>query len=119
MFGGLDTSADDDLITLPKNVKDIPRKQQLQEEKDLIGTYISEHPLQATLDALQDQVTHNSSQLGPAENGAKVRLAGVINFIRPHTTKSGKAMAFGEMEDMFGRVELTIFPRTWKNIKTR
>jgi DNA polymerase-3 subunit alpha len=113
LFGGLEASADDSLIVLPKHVKDIPRKLQLQEEKELIGTYVSEHPLQATLDALQSQVTHNSAQLGPADNGQKVRLAGVINFIRPHTTKAGKAMAFGEMEDMFGRIELTIFPRTW------
>jgi DNA polymerase-3 subunit alpha len=114
LFGGLEASADDSLIVLPKHVKDIPRKLQLQEEKELIGTYVSEHPLQATLDALQSQVTHNSAQLGPADNGQKVRLAGVINFIRPHTTKAGKAMAFGEMEDMFGRIELTIFPRTWE-----
>jgi DNA polymerase-3 subunit alpha len=114
LFGGLEAGADDDLIMLPNNVKDIPRKQQLQEEKELIGTYVSEHPLQAVLNALQDQVTHNSTQLGPAENGAKVRMAGVISFIRPHTTKAGKAMAFGEMEDMFGRIELTIFPRTWE-----
>ncbi len=113
LFGGLDTSIETDLIVLPKNAKDIPRKQLLQEEKELIGTYVSEHPLQASLDALQEQVTHNSSQLGPAENGQKVLMAGVISFIRPHTTKAGKSMAFGEMEDLFGRIELTIFPRTW------
>ena len=75
---------------------------------------MSEHPLQASLEALQQQVTHNSSQLGPADNGQKVLMAGVINFIRPHTTKAGKSMAFGEMEDLFGRIELTIFPRTWE-----
>jgi DNA polymerase-3 subunit alpha len=113
LFGGFDTAIETELITLPKNVKDIPRKQLLQEEKDLIGTYVSEHPLQASLDALQQQVTHNSSQLGPADNGQKVLMAGVISFIRPHTTKAGKAMAFGEMEDLYGRIELTIFPRTW------
>ena len=115
LFGGLNMESGDDaeLITLPKNVKDIPKKQQLQEEKELIGTYVSEHPLQATLDVLQDQVTHSSATLGPADNGQKVRVAGVISFIRPHTTKTGKAMAFGEMEDLFGRIELTIFPRTW------
>ncbi len=114
LFGGFDTAVETELIVLPKNVKDIPRKQLLQEEKELIGTYVSEHPLQASLEALQQQVTHNSSQLGPADNGQKVLMAGVISFIRPHTTKAGKAMAFGEMEDLFGRIELTIFPRTWE-----
>jgi DNA polymerase-3 subunit alpha len=119
LFGGFDTAIDTELITLPKNVKDIPRKQLLQEEKELIGTYVSEHPLQASLDALQQQVTHNSSQLGPADNGQKVLMAGVISFIRPHTTKAGKAMAFGEMEDLYGRIELTIFPRTWEEYQDK
>jgi DNA polymerase III alpha subunit len=113
LFGGLDSGGDEQLIVLPKNVKEIPRKQLLQEEKELIGTYVSEHPLQATLDAWQDRITHTSATLAESDHGQKVVVAGVVSFIRPHTTKTGKAMAFGELEDMYGRLELTIFPRTW------
>lgn len=113
LFGGLG-GGDDELIVLPKTVKEIPRKQLLLEEKELIGTYVSEHPLQAQLDVLQHQVTHTSATLTEHEHGQKVVVAGVLSFIRPHTTRAGKAMAFGELEDVYGRIELTIFPRVWE-----
>lgn len=118
LFGGLE-GGDDELIVLPKNVKEIPRRQLLLEEKELIGTYVSEHPLQAQLDVLQHQVTHTSATLTEHEHGQKVVVAGVLSFIRPHTTRTGKAMAFGELEDMYGRIELTIFPRVWEEYQDK
>jgi DNA polymerase-3 subunit alpha len=113
LFGGLDDDADERLIVLPRNVKEIPRKVLLQEEKELLGTYLSEHPLQAQLDALGHHVTHTSATLTESDHGQKVVVAGVVTSVRPHTTKTGKSMAFAEVEDVYGRLELTIFPRTW------
>lgn len=118
LFGGLG-GGDDELIVLPKTVKEIPRRQLLLEEKELIGTYVSEHPLQAQLDVLQHQVTHTSATLTEHEHGQKVVVAGVLSFVRPHTTRTGKAMAFGELEDMYGRIELTIFPRVWEEYQDK
>ncbi len=119
LFGGLDNAADEALITLPKNVREIPRKQLLQEEKELLGTYISEHPLQAQLDALQHQITHTSATLTESDHGQKVVVAGVVSFVRPHTTKAGKPMAFGELEDIYGRLELTLFPKVWEKYQDK
>ncbi|MDW8351457.1 MAG: LAGLIDADG family homing endonuclease, partial [Anaerolineae bacterium] len=118
LFGGLE-SADEALIVLPKQVREIPRKQLLQDEKELLGTYVSAHPLQAQLDALQQQITHTSATLNEGDNGQKVVVAGVVSSIRPHTTKAGQAMAFGELEDMYGRLELTIFPKTWEKYRDK
>ncbi|MCS6847142.1 MAG: DNA polymerase III subunit alpha [Anaerolineae bacterium] len=119
LFGGLDSAGDEALIVLPKHVREIPRKQLLQEEKELLGTYISAHPLQAQLDALQHRITHTSATLTEGDNGQKVVVAGVVSFVRPHTTKAGKPMAFGELEDMYGRLELTIFPKTWEKYQDK
>ncbi len=119
LFGGLDNAGDEALIVLPKHVREIPRKQLLQEEKELLGTYVSAHPLQAQLDALQHQITHTSASLTEGDNGQKVVVAGVVSSIRPHTTKAGKPMAFGEIEDMYGRLELTIFPKTWEKYRDK
>ncbi|MFN4292961.1 MAG: DNA polymerase III subunit alpha [Thermoflexales bacterium] len=119
LFGGLDDAGDETLIVLPKHVREIPHKQLLQEEKELLGTYVSAHPLQAQLDALQHQITHTSASLTEGDNGQKVVVAGVVSFIRPHTTKAGKPMAFGELEDMYGRLELTIFPKTWEKYQDK
>ncbi|MFC1466178.1 MAG: DNA polymerase III subunit alpha [Candidatus Brachytrichaceae bacterium NZ_4S206] len=119
LFGGLDSAGDEALIVLPKHVREIPRKQLLQEEKELLGTYVSAHPLQAQLEALQHQITHTSATLTESDNGQKVVVAGVVSFVRPHTTKAGKPMAFGELEDMYGRLELTIFPKTWEKYQDK
>ena len=113
LFGGLDDAANEHLIVLPRNVKEIPRKVLLQEEKELLGTYLSEHPLQAQLDALAHHITHTSAALTEGDHGQKVVVAGVVTSVRAHTTKAGKSMAFAEVEDIYGRLELTIFPRTW------
>ncbi len=114
LFGDLD---DTEMIALPKQYTPMPHKDRLREEKELLGTYVSEHPLQRALDALAEHVTHNSSTVTPADNQQKVRMAGVITSVRPHIAKSGKSMAFAEIEDLYGRVELTIFPRTWDQHK--
>ncbi|MGQ9903408.1 MAG: DNA polymerase III subunit alpha [Anaerolineae bacterium] len=112
LFGG-DALADEEMIALPKNAREIPRKQLLAWEKELCGTYVSEHPLAASIAALRDFITHTSAELSEADHGQRVVVAGVITSVRPHVTKAGKSMAFAEMEDLSGRIELTIFPRTW------
>ncbi len=112
LFGG-DTLANEDMIALPKDAREIPRKELLAWEKELCGTYVSEHPLAASMAALRDFITRTSVELSEADHGQNVVVAGVITSVRPHVTKAGKSMAFAEMEDLFGRIELTIFPRTW------
>ena len=112
LFGG-GALADEEMIALPKNAREIPRKELLAWEKELCGTYVSEHPLAASMAALRDFITRTSADLSEADHGQTVVVAGVITSVRPHVTKAGKSMAFAEMEDLFGRIELTIFPRTW------
>jgi hypothetical protein len=113
LFDALDSAESERLIVLPKKFKDIPRRVLLQEERELLGTYVSEHPLQAQLGALQHYVTHTSATLTESDHGQRVVVAGVVTVVRPHTTKAGKTMAFAEVEDIYGRLELTIFPQTW------
>jgi hypothetical protein len=70
--------------------------------------------LQAALESLQDRVTRNSADMMPSDNGQPVVVAGIVSYVRPHTSKSGKSMGFAAIEDLFGVIELTIFPRTWE-----
>jgi DNA polymerase III subunit alpha len=119
MFDMMDAGSDDTFIVLPTNVKEIPRKELLSYEKELTGTYVSEHPLAAQMGSLRDYITHTSNQLGEGDHAQKVVLAGVITMVRPHVSKNGKNMAFAELEDLYGRVELTIFPRTWEEYQDK
>jgi DNA polymerase-3 subunit alpha len=119
MFDGMSGGVDDTLIALPSNAKEIPRKELLSFEKELIGTYVSEHPLTATMAQLREYITHSSNELSEGDHAQKVVLAGVITMVRPHVSKNGKSMAFAELEDLYGRIELTIFPRTWEEYQDK
>jgi len=92
------------------------RKEVLSWERELIGLYITDHPLSPVIGELEDVVTHYSGQLAEAGHEEHVRLAGMVTRIRNHQTKSGQAMAFVTLEDLQGTVELVIFPRTWERV---
>ncbi len=91
----------------------INRRDILDWEKELIGLYVSDHPLNSIISELEDVVTHFSGQLGEATHLEPVRVAGIVTRIRSHVTKSGQPMAFVSIEDLQGSIELVIFPRAW------
>ena len=105
-------------IHLPPAAVDITRREQLNWERELIGVYISDHPLSPVMDAINQNVTHFSGELAEAQAQQVVRVAGLITRIRPHTTKKGDPMAFVTLEDLQGNIDLVIFPRTWKQVQS-
>jgi len=100
-------------IVLPE-VHDVDKREMLNWERELIGLYISDHPLSSYQNQLKQIVSYFSGQLSEAAHEEKVRVAGLINSIRPYQTKSGKPMGFVMLEDIQGNIDLVMFPRTWK-----
>ena len=101
-------------IRLPESVT-LDRKEMLNWEKELIGLYVSDHPLTPYLKSLQGRITHFSGQLGEVSSKKdKVVVAGIVTRFRTHTTKDGKAMGFVTLEDVQGNIEVVVFPRTWE-----
>jgi len=92
------------------------RRQQLQWEKELLGLYVSEHPLSRHLDDLLQIVTHTSGDLAEASSGQEVVVAGEVTAVRPYQTRSGKPMGFVTLEDLQGTIELVVFTRVWAEI---
>jgi DNA polymerase-3 subunit alpha len=91
----------------------IEQREMLNWERELIGLYISNHPLTEHQATLAQIVTYFSAQLPEAQHEEKVRVAGLITSIRPYVTKTGKPMGFVTLEDIQGNIELVLFPRTW------
>jgi DNA polymerase-3 subunit alpha len=104
-------------INLPPAKTEISQREILNWERELIGLYVSDHPLNPVMDDLVEVVTHYSAQLVEAAQGEQVRVAGIIARIRNHQTKAGQPMAFVALEDLQGTVELVIFPRTWERVQ--
>ncbi len=117
LFGattGLSFSAEEAILRALPEIPEVSRKEILGWEKDLVGTYVSEHPLQNIVADLHDTITHFSGDLDDSLNGQMVTLAGMVAYVRRHTTKKGAPMAFVGLEDLQGLIELVVFPRTWK-----
>ena len=100
-------------ITLP-DVNNVDKREQLNWERELIGLYISDHPLTPYQPTLTQIVTHFSGQLNEAQHEEKIRVAGLVTNVRPYMTKTNKAMGFVTIEDIQGNIELVLFPRTWE-----
>ena len=103
-------------IQLPPVSYQISRREVLNWERELIGLYVSDHPLSSVMETLNNVVTHFSGQLIDVPDDERVRMAGMITRIRHHQTRAGKPMGFVTLEDLQGAVELVIFPRTWKRV---
>ncbi len=82
-------------------------------EKELIGFCLTPHPKQRDLDTLDNRISAYSGDLPSLPNRRGVTVAGIVNWVRPMTTKTGKAMAIVGMEDVQGAFELVVFPSEW------
>ncbi len=103
-------------IELPE-VKNVDKREMLNWERELIGLYISDHPLNEYQAMLAQIVSYFSGQLSDAVHEEKVRVAGLVTVVRPYTTKTGKAMGFVTIEDIQGTIELVLFPKTWEKYR--
>jgi DNA polymerase-3 subunit alpha len=99
-------------IHLPE-IKNVDKHEMLNWERELIGLYITDHPLNEYQATLAQIVSYFSGQLPEATHEEKVRVAGLVTVVRPYTTKTGKAMGFVTIEDIQGNIELVLFPKTW------
>ncbi len=100
-------------IILP-DVTNVDKREMLNWERELIGLYISDHPLTPFQQTLSQIVSYFSGQLGEAQHEEKVRVAGLITALRPYVTKNGKPMGFITLEDIQGNIEMVLFPRVWE-----
>lgn len=91
-------------------VEPASKKDRLLWEKELLGFYISEHPLDEFREFLEQNTTV-SSKLSNLNDGASVVVGGVIQKAQKIITKSGKPMVFAPMEDAHGNYELIVFPK--------
>jgi DNA polymerase-3 subunit alpha len=91
-------------------IPELPESELLRGEKELLGIYITGHPLARHAEDLELLSTAPIASLVEREDLEDLRLAGSIQSVRRRTTKSGKIMAFLVIEDLTGSVEVVVFP---------
>ncbi len=87
---------------------EIPEKEQLLWERDLMGLYLSAHPLDK-YDTFFEEQSHSYSLVCPENDGKRVIVGGIVTNVRSFLTKSGSKMAFVKIENKASELELVVF----------
>ncbi|HSG86827.1 MAG TPA: DNA polymerase III subunit alpha, partial [Candidatus Limnocylindrales bacterium] len=96
-------------------VPDVPVRERLRWEKELLGLYLSEHPMGEIAEQVGPFVTAYSTDLGDESlDGQRVVIAGIVTGLRTVVTKARQTMAVATLEDVQGSIEVVVFPRTWE-----
>jgi DNA polymerase-3 subunit alpha len=86
-------------------------------EKEVLGFYFSEHPLEHLRERVEALATHRIADALQLDDGAEVRVAGLVGEIKSIMTRTGRPMAIVTLEDLTGRVECTVFPDTFESVR--
>ncbi|CAM5449124.1 DNA polymerase III subunit alpha [Streptomyces pseudogriseolus] len=93
----------------------------LAQEREMLGLYVSDHPLFGLEHVLSDKADAGISQLtgGDFGDGAVVTIGGIISGLQRKMTKQGNAWAIATVEDLAGSIECMFFPATYQLVSTQ
>lgn len=113
------------------DINEYPKKNMLSMEKEMLGLYISGHPLEEYKSELQASVTITTAELTPENeeeaqdiernselDGKRAIMGGIIVSVKQKTTKTNNMMAFVELEDLYGTLEIIVFPKIYDRFKS-
>ncbi|WP_408912683.1 DNA polymerase III subunit alpha [Candidatus Nanosynbacter lyticus] len=117
LFGMLvdDAASVQSILNLQKAPVKHDDKERLMWERELLGLYISAHPLDRYETYLSEQ-TQPLTQLVPEYDSRMMTVGGIISTVRTIVTKSGSKMAFVGIEDKFGEGEIIVFPNLYEKV---
>ncbi|TSD03920.1 MAG: DNA polymerase III subunit alpha, partial [Parcubacteria group bacterium Greene0714_36] len=94
-----------------KDAQPASKRERLQWEKELLGLYITEHPMQEYAERLKRRKIMPLKDVTGEHRNQMISIAGIISGIQKITTKSGEPMLFVKMEDASARTEVLVFPK--------
>jgi DNA polymerase-3 subunit alpha len=92
------------------------KRQRLAFEKEMLGLYVSDHPLMGAEAAMRRRADCTIADLAELDDGAQRAIGGVITGLQRKWTKKGDLMAVFTLEDLQGAIEVMVFPKTMTDI---
>ncbi len=92
--------------------------QTLASEKEVLGFYVTGHPLEKYRDAIRTLTRHDSSTVEELANDAQIALAGILASLRIRPSRKGDLWASGTLEDLRGTVEIIVFPQALQQVQS-
>ena len=122
LFDFADEEDKQDYIIAMPDVGEYSKEMKLAFEKEVLGIYVSGHPLEEYMGLWKSHITNRISdfildeETGTAavQDGAKAVIGGMISGKKVKYTKNNKVMAFLDVEDMTGNMEVIVFPNTYE-----
>jgi DNA polymerase-3 subunit alpha len=108
----------DEKISIPQ-IKEWPKAQLLSFEKELLGFYVTGHPLMKYEKIMKFLKLNGSKEIRDSniEEGNEVRIAGIISKINKKLTKKeNQRMAVLNLEDLFGKIIVVVFPQLYQKV---
>ena len=124
-MGGSENLENDAVYSMLK-LPEMDKKDLLSQEKDVLGLYVSGHPLDSFADEISKYSNIKSIDLdfeeetGPASyliDGQLVKFIGIVNHVKVKITKNNDIMAFVSLEDLYGEITVIVFPKTYVQYK--
>ena len=124
-IGGNENLDNDEVYSMLK-LPEMDKKDLLSQEKDVLGLYVSGHPLDSFADEISKYSNIKSIDLdfdeetGPASylvDGQLVKFIGIVNHVKVKITKNNDIMAFVSFEDLYGEITVIVFPKTYVQYK--
>ena len=114
LFGGID-SGDSDFSEAPKlpDVEPYSEEEQLTIEKEVLGLYVSGHPLDKYRNTIEKFCTQSVVSLSELKDGAIISIGGIISGYREILTKKMDTMCVFTIEDLTGTIEVVAYPESW------
>jgi len=97
----------------PRDIPDYSLEDRLRYEKELLGVFLSGHPLERLPQLTRDPSVTPTDELAEMADGETVAVAGIISEVRERTTRAKQPMAYVRIEDMAGTASLTCFPQVY------
>jgi DNA polymerase III subunit alpha len=92
----------------------MPAEDKLRLEKELLGLYLSDHPLKRIAGDLAKLTDAHALEITSEIQGQEVRVGGLVREARRVVTKKGQIMAYVELEDLTGTIDVILFPRQYE-----
>jgi DNA polymerase III subunit alpha len=115
MVGSPEVEADDYGLTI--DVAPMAGDEKLRLEKELLGLYLSDHPLRRISAELAKLSDTQAVEVTSALQDTEVRVAGLVREVRRVVTRKGQIMAYATLEDLTGTVDVVLFPRVFEQTR--
>jgi DNA polymerase-3 subunit alpha len=117
LFDAMGVEEGDKHFGLAIDVAPMPGEEKLRLEKELLGLYLSDHPLRRISKELAERSDTQAVEVTSALQDTEVRVAGLVREARRVVTRKGQIMAYATLEDLTGTVDVVLFPRIFEQVR--